>query len=174
MESVFEVEGGGGLVDDVELEAELGAEGEFVDELEVVVAEGDAGWRGIESEGEVEVIAGESGEGEGPFGGAGEAVGGAVRARVAGGCGAGAEPGEDDGDSAADGFAGGEEGAVGKEEDGLGVGRLPLGEVCALEVDFGGTGGGGDVGADEALLVLGEGEDAGDGKVVGKSLEIHR
>ena len=68
---------------------ELGAEGDLVDEREVVVAEGAAGVGGAEGEGEMEVVAGEGGEGEGPVGGAGEAVGGAVGTRVVGGGGAG-------------------------------------------------------------------------------------
>src|ERR1700679_1174718 len=138
----------------------LGAEGDLVDEGEVVVAEGagGVGWA----------------EGEGPLRGAGEAVGGAVGAWAFGGCGAGSEPRKDDGDAAADGFAGGEERAIGEEEHGLCTGRLPLGEVRALEVELGRAGGCGDVGAEEALLVLGEGEDAGDGEVVGEGLEVHQ
>ena len=58
-----------------------------------------------------------------------------------------------------------------RKSTGFGAGGLPLGEVRALEVELGGAGGRGDGGADEALLVLGEGEDAGDGEVVGESFE---
>jgi hypothetical protein len=174
VEGFFKVERGVGLIGYGELEAEFCTEDELVGEVEAVVAEGVAGVVGTEGEGEMEVVAGESGEGEGPLGGAGEAVRGAVGAGVAGGCGAGSEPGEDDGDAAADGFAGGVEGAVGEEEHGLLAGGLPLREVRALEVELGRAGGCGDVGAEETLLGLGEGEDAGDGEVVGEGLEGHR
>ena len=86
----------------------------------------------------------------------------------------GSEPGKDDGDAAANGFAGGEEGAVGEEEDGVLAGGLPLGDVRALKVELGGAGRRGDVGAEEAVLVLGEGEDAGDSELVSERLEIHQ
>ena len=169
----FEVKRLAVLIGDGELDVELGAESDFVDERELVVAEGAAGVGGAEGEGEMEVVAGEGGEGEGPLGDAGEAVGGAVGGAGRRGCGAGSEPGKDDGDAAADGFAGGEERAFGEEEHGLLAGGLPLGDVRALEVELGGAGGRGDVGADEALLGLGEGEDAGDGELVGECLKIH-
>jgi hypothetical protein len=174
VEGFFEVEGGGALIGDGEFCLEFGAEGDLVDEGKVIVAEGAAGVGGAEGEGEVEVIAGEGGEGEGPIGGAGETVGGAVGARVVRCGGAGAEPGKDDGDSAADSLAGLEKRALGEEEHGVVVGWLPLRDVRALEVELGRAGGGGDVGAEEAVLGFGEGEDAGDGEVVGECLEIHR
>ena len=174
VEGFFEVERLAALIVDGELKAELGAEGDLVSEGEVVVAEGAAGVGWAEGEGEMKVVAGEGSEGEGPLGDAGEAVGGAVGARVVGGCGASAEPGKDDGDAAADGFAGGEERALREEEYGLLAGGLPLRDVRALEVELGDAGGRGDVGADEALLGLGEGEDAGDSELVGECLEIHR
>ncbi len=174
VEGLFEAEGGGGLVGDGELEAELGAEGELVDELEVVVAEGTGGVVGGEGEGEVEVVSGEGGEGEGPVAGAGEAVGGAVGSLVFRGGGAASEPRKDEGDTSSDGFAGGERGALAQEQDGLLAGGLPVGEVSALEVELGRAGGRGDGGAEEAVLVLGKGEDAGDGEVVGEGLEVHR
>ncbi len=173
MEGFFELEGLVGGVGDDELEAEFGAEDDLVGELEAVVAEGAGGVVGREGEGEVEVVAGESGKGEGPLGEASEAVGGAIGAWVAGGGGAAAEPRKDNGDAAADGLVGSEGGAVGEEEDGVVAGGLPVGEVRAVEVELGGAGRGGDGGADEASFVLGEGEDIGDGEVVGEGLEIH-
>ena len=103
---------------------------------------------------------------EGPAGGGSWGAG----RRGSGAC---SEPGKDDGNAAADGFAGGEEGALGEEENGLLAGGLPLGDLRALEVELGGAGGRGDVGADEALLGLGEGEDAGDRELVGECLKIH-
>ena len=95
-------------------------------------------------------------------------------ARVVGGPGARSEPGKDDGDAAADGFAGSEERALGEEENGLLSGGLPLRDLRAVKIELGCAGGRGDVGADEALLGLGEGEDAGDRKLVGECLEVHR
>ena len=47
-------------------------------------------------------------------------------------------------------------------------------EVRALKVQFGGAGGRGDAGADHAGVWFVEGEDAGDGEVVGEVLKIHR
>jgi len=173
VEGFFEVEGIGGEIFYGEPEVEFDAEGELEDEGEVVVAEGAGGVVGGEGEGEVEVVSGEGGEGEGPVGGAGEAVGGAVGSRVFRGGGACSEPGKDEGDATADGLAGLVEGAVGEEEHGVLAGGLPLREVCSLQVELGRAGGRGDVGAEEAVLVLGESEDAGDRELVGEILEIH-
>jgi len=121
----------------------------------------------------MEVFAGEGGEGEGPVGDAGEAVRGTVGTWIVRRCGAGSKPRKDDGDAAADGLAGYEERALGEEEHGLLAGWLPLREVRALQIKFGGAGGGCDVGAEEAVLGLGESEDAGNGELVGECLEIH-
>jgi len=178
VKGLFEVERLAALIGDGELCFEFDTESDVVDEDEVIVAEGATGVGGGEGEGEMEVVTGEGSEGEGPVGGAGEAVGRARQPRgfvawVSGVRGVGSEPGEDDGDAAADRLAGLEEGALGEEEHGMMAVGLPLGNVRALEEEFGRAGGGGDVGAEEALLSLREGEDAGDSELVGERLEIH-
>ena len=174
MKGFFEVKRLAALVGDGELDVEFDAEGDLVGEGELIVAEGSAGVGRAQGEGEMEVVAGEGGKGEGPLGDAGEAVRGPVGTWVVGGCGASSEPRKDDGDATADGFAGSEERALGEEENGLLSGGLPLRDLRALEIELGCAGGRGDVGADEALLVLGEGEDAGDSELVGECLEINR
>jgi len=82
------------------------------------------------------------------------------------------EPGEADGDSAADGFGGGEVGMAGEEEDGGVAGGLEVGDVGAVEVDGGGAGGEGDLGADK-VVVLVEVEDVGDGELGVEIGELH-
>ena len=63
VERLFENEWGGRLVGHGELHGEASANGELIGEREVVEAEVAAHLRGAEGEGEVEVVAGEGGEG---------------------------------------------------------------------------------------------------------------
>ena len=126
----------------------VGAEDEFVGDAEVIEAEAAAQVAGAEGEGEMEGRflatrwqARKQGDvGDRPLLNAGKAVRGAGLASSTR-----SKPGETDRDASTDGLAGRELGLCGEEEDGILAGRLPMGQMRAVQVDGRRAGGQGDV-----------------------------